>query len=163
MGQPGAGLGGRAVCTCPREAATQPSQEVLCVEDLLAQVSCKASGCPPFQASCTCVETRPVAGGWERWDGGRLRSPHLCVVDWGGGRWRSWWSPCPPSRGWKQQAGVETLTSLPAYVCKSAEPCLDCRPEVFTGWKNPHSQHPDSSFPRAVKSEPLTGACGLKP
>lgn len=55
------------------------------------------------------------------------------------------------------------MTSLLAHACKSIEPRPDCRPEVFTGWKNPHSQHLDSSFPRAVKSEPLTGACGLKP
>lgn len=76
--------------TCPREAATQPSQEVLCVEDLLAQVSCKASGCPPFQASCTCVETWPVAGGRERWDGGEAEvPPSVCLESAGGGRWRS--------------------------------------------------------------------------
>ena len=53
--------------TCPGEVATQPSQEVLCAKDLSAQVSCKVAGCPPFQASCTCKEMGPVAGGGERW------------------------------------------------------------------------------------------------
>ena len=63
------------VHTCPGEAATQPSQEVLCAEDLLAQVSCKASGCPPFQASCTCVGMQPAAGRQERGDGGEAEVP----------------------------------------------------------------------------------------
>lgn len=85
LGAPGAGSGGQAVHTCPGEAATQPSQEALCAEDLLAQVSCKASGCPPFQASCTCVETRPGAGGREQGTEERLRSP-VCVSGWGGKR-----------------------------------------------------------------------------
>lgn len=104
--------------TCPREAATQPSQEALCAEDLSAQVSCKASGCPPFQASCTCVETRPVAGGREKWGGGEAEvPPSVCQVgreeggrgaEPGRGEVEKLVVPCPPSRGWRWQAGVET-------------------------------------------------------
>lgn len=151
MGEPGAGLEGQAVRTCPGEAATQPSQEALCAEDLSAQVSCKASGCPPFQASCTCVETRPVAGGREKWGGGEAEVPSsVCQGGEGRGRER-----CRAWAGGGGEAGGPLAhplgdgggkrelrqTSLLAHACKSAEPRSDCRPEVFTGWKNPHSQH----------------------
>lgn len=118
FGEPGAGLEGAGSAHCPREAATNyPRRRRR--GPVSAQVSCKASGCPPFQASCTCMETQPQQETGEVGRRRGLRSPHLCVrvgreeggrgvQSLGGGEVEKLVVPCPPSRGWRWQAGVET-------------------------------------------------------
>lgn len=64
--------GCQQVHTCPGEAARQPCQAVLCAKHLCAQVSCRVTGCPLSQASCTCGG-QGGCGGQER--GGQRTCP----------------------------------------------------------------------------------------
>lgn len=109
------GLEGQAVRTCPREAQPRNHPRSALRRGPVGPGELQAR-VPSFQArSCTCMETQPVAGGREKWGRRRGWGPHLCVRVGReeGGEVQSLEVeklvvPCPPSRGWRWQAGVET-------------------------------------------------------